>query len=120
MLGSTERTPVHIPLVELSPEEAASQATNIFWDIALVAQSRKCRLHGSSYTPLPLPPLSIREASAAKKPTHTSSHSKEERKSTPVISSDKKAQEEIKTLKAELAHEKKRSAPGPQASNSSK
>jgi len=115
-LGSTDRTPVHIPLVEISPEEAASQATSIFWEIALAAQSRKCRLNGSSsYTSPSLPPPSFREVSA-QKPANAPGHPKEERKLTPVTSSDQKAQDEIKTLKAELAQEKKRSTP--QASGS--
>ena len=56
---------MHIPLVELSAEEAASHATKVFWDvrvfyptpssahlifskIAVEAQSRKCRLNGVS------------------------------------------------------------------------
>jgi len=119
-LGSTDKTPVHIPLIQLAPEEAASHATRMFWDIALTAQSRKCRLNGpSSYIPPSLPLSGSREVPATTKPESTTvNQSKEERKVTPVTASVKKAQEEIKTLKAELAQEKKRSAPQASASAS--
>jgi hypothetical protein len=67
--------------------------------------------------------LSLRErvmAATTKPESTTANQSKEERKVTPVTASVKKAQEEIKTLKAELAQEKKRSAPQASASASSK
>ena len=72
-----------MPLTELSPQEAASHATKVFWDVRLhnapsppsfvshvrnkiarEAQSRKCRLNGpaSSYTSPPLPSPYVREA----------------------------------------------------------
>jgi len=117
-LGSTDKTPVHVPLIELTPEEAASHATKMFWDIALAAQSRKCRLNGPlSYTPSSLPLSSSRAIPVTTTPaTTTGKHSKEEREVTPVTASVQKAQEEIKTLKAELAHEKRRSIPQASAS----
>jgi hypothetical protein len=64
--------------------------------------------------------LRKRVMTATTKPESTTANQlKEERKVTPVTASvTKKAQEEIKTLKAELAQEKKRSVP--QASASSK
>jgi hypothetical protein len=67
-LGPSSKKPLHIPLVEISPVEAASHATNVFLDvccfgnflgaqfilvrpkIALQAQSRKCRLHPPHYS----------------------------------------------------------------------
>ncbi|KAF8995482.1 hypothetical protein BDQ17DRAFT_1310975 [Cyathus striatus] len=47
-IGPTSKRPMQIPLTEMSTKEAASHATEIFLDIALQAQSRKCRLHPSS------------------------------------------------------------------------
>lgn len=38
-LGSTDKTPVHIPLTELALEEAASHATRVFWDVRLLCHS---------------------------------------------------------------------------------
>ncbi|TFK19324.1 hypothetical protein FA15DRAFT_683004 [Coprinopsis marcescibilis] len=47
-IGPGAQRPTHVELTELAPAEAADFATTIFLDIALQAQSRKCRLHGSS------------------------------------------------------------------------
>ncbi|KAH0589191.1 hypothetical protein J132_10943 [Termitomyces sp. J132] len=44
-LGPSSKKPLHISLAELTSSEAASHATDILLDIALQAQSRKCRLH---------------------------------------------------------------------------
>ncbi|KAH9485213.1 hypothetical protein JR316_0002120 [Psilocybe cubensis] len=49
-LGPTSRKPMHVSLIEMSPEEAAAHATTIFIEIAVQAQSRKCRLYPSSST----------------------------------------------------------------------
>ncbi|KAJ3507340.1 hypothetical protein NLJ89_g6358 [Agrocybe chaxingu] len=49
-LGPASKKPMHVDLVEMSPEEGAAFATGVFIDIALQAQSRKCRLYPSSST----------------------------------------------------------------------
>ncbi|PPQ93664.1 hypothetical protein CVT25_012723 [Psilocybe cyanescens] len=49
-LGPTSKKPMHVSLVEMSPEDAAAHATSVFIDIALQAQSRKCRLYPSAST----------------------------------------------------------------------
>jgi len=115
-LGSSDRTPIHIPLTELSPQEAASHATKVFWDIAQEAQSRKCRLNGpsSSYTSPPLPSSYIRQDSGpsdSKKPAKTSvGHTKAEKQPAAPISPDQK-EDQIKVLKAQLVEAKKQIVP---------
>ncbi|KAF8906475.1 hypothetical protein CPB84DRAFT_1844330 [Gymnopilus junonius] len=47
-LGPAAKRPMHVNLLEMSPEDAAAHATSVFIDIALQAQSRKCRLYPSS------------------------------------------------------------------------
>ncbi|KAF5322762.1 hypothetical protein D9619_001733 [Psilocybe cf. subviscida] len=47
-LGPTANRPTHVDLVEMSSEDAAAHATTVFVEIALQAQSRKCRLYTSS------------------------------------------------------------------------
>ncbi|KAF9528499.1 hypothetical protein CPB83DRAFT_766783 [Crepidotus variabilis] len=47
-LGPTSKKPMHVPMVEMSAEDAAAHATSVFIDIALQAQSRKCKLYPSS------------------------------------------------------------------------
>lgn len=48
--GPTSAKPVSMALVEIEPAEAAAYATNVFLEVALQAQSRKCRLHPSAFT----------------------------------------------------------------------
>ncbi|KAJ3787277.1 hypothetical protein GGU10DRAFT_416705 [Lentinula aff. detonsa] len=50
ILGPSSEKPTHLRLVEISAEDAASYAAEVFCSIAREAQSRKCQLHGSSYT----------------------------------------------------------------------
>jgi len=47
-LGPTTQKPAQIPLTEMALEEAAAYATSTFIDIALQAQSRKCKLYPSA------------------------------------------------------------------------
>ncbi|KAL6308061.1 hypothetical protein BKA93DRAFT_765154 [Sparassis latifolia] len=102
-IGPNAKTPIHIPLAELSPGDAASFATKVFTDIARQAQSRKCRLHPSSYDP-PAPPAS--------KSAQASSS-----KSTVELS---KAEAEIKQLKAELADARRSRTPPASTSTGTK
>ncbi|KAF8200751.1 hypothetical protein BJ912DRAFT_947063 [Pholiota molesta] len=55
--GPTSKKPMQIALVEMSTEEAAAYATKVFIDIALQAQSRKCRLYPSAADYPTLPPV---------------------------------------------------------------
>jgi len=115
-LGSSDRTPIYIPLTELSPQEAASHATKVFWDIAQEAQSRKCRLNGpsSSYVSPPIQPSYVHQDAESKKPAKASgpSHTKAARQpvasATPTLSDQK--EDQIKVLQAQLAEAKKRTA----------
>jgi len=47
-LGPTSTKPTHVSLIEMSAVEVAAYAAQVFTDIALQAQSRKCRLYPSS------------------------------------------------------------------------
>ncbi|KAJ8521187.1 hypothetical protein ONZ45_g2092 [Pleurotus djamor] len=47
--GPTSKRPLHVPLVELTSEEAASHATDVFLEIALQAKTRNFRLHPPAY-----------------------------------------------------------------------
>ncbi|KAH8107814.1 hypothetical protein BXZ70DRAFT_912768 [Cristinia sonorae] len=115
-LGPTAKTPIRIPLTELSPEDAALYTAKVFAEIALQAQSRKSRLHPSAtdvippvagfsrrtFTPPPVAPVPKRKAEAdppvANKSKSKKKHQDEE---------DAKAQDKIKELEAELAAQKK-------------
>ncbi|KAF9495285.1 hypothetical protein BDN71DRAFT_1447691 [Pleurotus eryngii] len=48
--GPTSKRPLHVPLVELTSEEAASHATDVFLEIALQAKSRNHRLNAPAYS----------------------------------------------------------------------
>ncbi|KAG6821012.1 hypothetical protein H0H93_007902 [Arthromyces matolae] len=48
-LGPSSKKPLQVPLSEITPAEAASHATDVLFEIALQAQSRKCRLHSDNY-----------------------------------------------------------------------
>ncbi|OCH92498.1 hypothetical protein OBBRIDRAFT_726699 [Obba rivulosa] len=73
-IGTAAKAPMHIDLHELSPQEAATFSVRVFTSIALQAQSRKCQLH---------PTGGVQPPSA-------------------VQTSDGKAEEEIRRLRAEL------------------
>ncbi|KIJ67494.1 hypothetical protein HYDPIDRAFT_108283 [Hydnomerulius pinastri MD-312] len=103
-LGPASKKPLHIPLVELSPTEAASHATALLSEIALQARSRKCQLNppafsaaatvGASRTSSVVPPHSPpRKEARAPDPA-------------PAKSADQEAQRKIKALEAELAQAK--------------
>ncbi|PPQ98407.1 hypothetical protein CVT24_004086 [Panaeolus cyanescens] len=47
-LGPTSKKAIHIAMTEMNPQEAAAYATKMFIEIALQAQSRKCRLYPST------------------------------------------------------------------------
>ncbi|XP_006460893.1 hypothetical protein AGABI2DRAFT_69774 [Agaricus bisporus var. bisporus H97] len=47
--GTGSQRPVSMALEEIEAAEAAAHATNVFLEIALQAQSRKCRLHPSTF-----------------------------------------------------------------------
>ncbi|KAF9453946.1 hypothetical protein P691DRAFT_657131 [Macrolepiota fuliginosa MF-IS2] len=65
--GPVSTRPVSMDLQEIGPAEAAAHATTVFLEIALQAQSRKCRLHSSAFTSTTVPTTSRRsEASHSK------------------------------------------------------
>lgn len=124
-LGPTSKTPMHVPLVEMTQADAASHATNVFLEIALQAQSRKCKLHAPSVAYPPLAPSSLllsadttvkaqvdSAASALKskdtpaKTSHKSKESVASAKPSKLQVANEEAQEEIKSLKAELDKQK--------------
>ncbi|KAF9467321.1 hypothetical protein BDZ94DRAFT_1156078 [Collybia nuda] len=99
-LGPSSKKPLRIPLIEINSEEAAAHATNVFFDIALQAQSRKCHLHPAQYpaSDIPLPTLT----SSILGPSNN------EAASSSTSMTEQGAQAEIKALKAELDEAKKR------------
>jgi len=120
VLGTNTNHPAHVPLAEMTPEEAASFATQVFADIAIQAQGRKSRLHPSLFNPVSDKPPSAPTTSTAKTPNALESRDGSIRKRSSLAASktsamsaapsmsDQKAQEEIKSLKAELARERSR------------
>ncbi|KAF9219607.1 hypothetical protein BS17DRAFT_789060 [Gyrodon lividus] len=103
-LGPASKESLHIPLVELSPTEAASHVTTLLSEIALEAQSRKCRLN---------PPAVSAPVVTTSAPSNIVSvaHSPPKKgvlipEPAPVTSVDKEAQQKIKSLEAELAEAK--------------
>ncbi|TFK44473.1 hypothetical protein BDQ12DRAFT_673043 [Crucibulum laeve] len=125
-LGPSSKKPMHVPLVEMSAVDAAAHATNVFLEIALHAQSRKCRLHAApaeyslaSITPSITPVASHAVQEPAPQPIDSSSKvaarvqgssQKTAKPSANTVQVDKSAQEEIKLLKAQLEKQKKRPA----------
>ncbi|KAH7925934.1 hypothetical protein BV22DRAFT_1088096 [Leucogyrophana mollusca] len=105
-LGPTSKKPLHIPMTELPPAEAAAHATTVLTAIALQAQSRKCRLNpSSSFSP-----------SVSAEPPRTTSASPKKIPSVPApepLASDQEAQQKIKALEAELALAKKAKSRSP-------
>ncbi|EJF57623.1 hypothetical protein DICSQDRAFT_91904 [Dichomitus squalens LYAD-421 SS1] len=67
VIRTIAKTPIRIPLVELSAEEAAAYATKVFAEIALQAQSRRCRLHPSalSSSTYDIPPKALSAGSSS-------------------------------------------------------
>ncbi|KAI0082040.1 hypothetical protein K474DRAFT_1681735 [Panus rudis PR-1116 ss-1] len=102
-LGPTAKTPIRIPMEELSAQEAAAYAAKVFADIALQAQSRGHRLS-----------LTSNESSTIVK-RHAKSHTREEVPRPQPLThqpslSEIRANEKIKELESQLAKEKKKSA----------
>ncbi|KAF8813718.1 hypothetical protein BYT27DRAFT_7220089 [Phlegmacium glaucopus] len=114
-LGPASKRPMHIPLVEMTPEEAAEHATKVFLDIALQAQSRKCRIYPpvSEYSiPNPPPTLKTFKGRSPSPEVHArdniaSSSSNKDNKPKEANSEARLAQEEIKLLKSQLQNQKR-------------
>ncbi|KAJ3834049.1 hypothetical protein F5878DRAFT_376790 [Lentinula raphanica] len=91
ILGPSSEKPTHVQLSEISTDEAASYATEVFCSIAREAQSRRCQLHGSSSYPVGISTTYLDDspASSSSKPianrgSETSSKKREETKSKRV------------------------------------
>ncbi|KAI8992867.1 hypothetical protein BD414DRAFT_535457 [Trametes punicea] len=122
VFGTHAKTPVQIPLTELSQREAVVYATKIFVEIALQAQSRRCRLYPSIHdvsSAVPAPAAHGRRT-PENVPSHATKHHtphsvKGKEKATdeqPVTENKYKrkadaAEEEIQALKAELEKAKR-------------
>jgi len=91
--GNSAKTPVQISLVELSHEDAASFATTVFAEIAIQAQSSKCRLHPSPFKA----PSPSRTTTVRRDPAMAEASGSRRRKS------EESTEEEVSVLKAELA-----------------
>ncbi|KAI9066584.1 hypothetical protein FKP32DRAFT_357177 [Trametes sanguinea] len=111
VFGTHAKTPIQIPLTELSHREAAAYATKIFAEVALQAQSRKCRLYPSSYDAASVLPTTA----ASERSEHTSYKAKGKEKAAdtqPVADHRYKrkadeVEEELQALRAELEKTKK-------------
>jgi len=108
-IGPSSKKPLHIPLVEISSAEAAAHATGVFLDIALQAQSRKCRLHPAQYS----------NSSVELDPPRMTRPLTDRRPASPT-STEKQAKDEIRALRTELDNQKRRmvSPPEPNANSS--
>ncbi|KAF9231402.1 hypothetical protein BU15DRAFT_56167 [Melanogaster broomeanus] len=95
-VGPTSKKPLHVPLVELSPTEAASNATALLSEIALQAQSRKCRLNPATF--------SAPTATTAGPSRAAPARGAEPAPAAPPA--DQEAQRKIMALEAELAEVK--------------
>ncbi|KAG5638787.1 hypothetical protein H0H81_010016 [Sphagnurus paluster] len=122
--GPSSKKPLHVPLFEITSAEAASHATDVMLDIALQAQSRKCRLHPDQYTASHTPPTSssatvnvTANTTTTTGPIAAVSHriptanAKQKAETSTSRSTDQKAQDEIKALKAELEKQKQQITP---------
>ncbi|KAF8160890.1 hypothetical protein B0H34DRAFT_698545 [Crassisporium funariophilum] len=126
--GPSAKKPLHMPLVEMSPEDAAEHATKVFIDIAVQAQSRKCRLYpqtaeySSSVPPLPVhttkhskrkesSPESHSRRTALKQEAAPSTSHKLAKKPSASELEVKAAQEEIKSLKSQIERQKQIASP---------
>ncbi|KAI0329216.1 hypothetical protein GY45DRAFT_913537 [Cubamyces sp. BRFM 1775] len=113
VLGTNAKTPIKMELVELLPEDAAAFATKVFVEIALQAQSRKCRLHPTLYDAPAAAPALTEPSSHLR--SHSPSGAKGKGKASDAKSvSDarykrkaEEAEEEIQALKAELEKAKR-------------
>ncbi|KDR75292.1 hypothetical protein GALMADRAFT_140817 [Galerina marginata CBS 339.88] len=125
-LGPTSKKPIHVLLLEMSPEDAAAHATKVFIEIALQAQSRKCRLYPSStdYQTLPGTTSSNLQGSHKSVPSdrqelelqlRTNAEAENEAGTSSVARKEfvdiKTAQEEIKSLKSQLKNVKRIGSP---------
>ncbi|KAI0737510.1 hypothetical protein C8Q80DRAFT_1114915 [Daedaleopsis nitida] len=129
VLGTSAKTPIRVPLTELPPSEAAAFAVKVFAEIALQAQSRRCRLHpttSAAYEP-DIPRAHISRRSPSPEPVMRTKHSspprtkgkdKAKAKATPEVESTasetqykrkaEEAEEQIEALKAELQKAKRK------------
>ncbi|CDO69262.1 hypothetical protein BN946_scf185042.g164 [Trametes cinnabarina] len=123
VFGTHAKTPIQVPLTELSHQEAAASATKVFAEIALQAQARKCRLYPSSLelsSPVPAAATTLTTSKAhsqrhspdAAPVSHASHRAKGKEKAADTSGGYKRkaeeAEEEIQALKAELQKTKKR------------
>jgi len=115
-LGPASKKPMHIPLLEMTPEEATEHATKVFLDIALQAQSRRCRIYPPvSEYPTTNSPSTLTFKRRSPGPEHhvtegniASSSLKKDHKPKDSNSQEVKfAQEEIKSLKSQLQKQKR-------------
>ncbi|KAI6121334.1 hypothetical protein F5141DRAFT_1089470 [Pisolithus sp. B1] len=102
-LGPTSKTPVRVPLVELSPTEGAAYAAALLSEIALQAQPRRCRLNPPTFSASTtrLPPL-------ARAPSPPKTLDRKEALNAPPLPAE--AQRKIQVLEAELAEAKAQKA----------
>ncbi|RDB24778.1 hypothetical protein Hypma_007992 [Hypsizygus marmoreus] len=117
-IAPSSKRPMEMALVELSSAEAASHATDIFLDIALQAQSRRCHLHPDQFASslAPPPPRRIETESSdrpiAPKPKRApDANVAQSAEASSSASTEQKALLEIKALKAELDKQKQRMTP---------
>ncbi|KAI0795752.1 hypothetical protein C8Q75DRAFT_747281 [Abortiporus biennis] len=123
--GPTAKTPIHIPLQEMSSRDTSEFTWKVFLELALQSQSKGCRIYpssleSSSISPVPTtrhePPATIaHKRKAEEEPqAHHSHHDRHDAKSSSAKSIHKKpssaelalqAQEtKIKELEHKLAH----------------
>ncbi|KAF7782387.1 hypothetical protein Agabi119p4_1763 [Agaricus bisporus var. burnettii] len=88
--GTGSQRPVSMALEEIEAAEAAAHATNVFLEIALQAQSRKCRLHPSTF------------ASTTSLPTREAANSAVGRSAASGPSDSSHAKKKPKSLEAEM------------------
>ncbi|OSD03919.1 hypothetical protein PYCCODRAFT_1364819 [Trametes coccinea BRFM310] len=120
VFGTHAKTPIQIPLTELSHREAAAYATKVFAEIALQAQARKCRLYPSSYDVASTLPAAHQgrhspdAATASERREHASGKTKGKGKAAdakPTAERRKRkaeeVEEELQALRAELEKTKR-------------
>ncbi|EGN99601.1 hypothetical protein SERLA73DRAFT_179686 [Serpula lacrymans var. lacrymans S7.3] len=113
IFGAKSKTPLQVPLVELKPQEVAVFASTIFIEIALEAQSRKCRLNPSPFA----------SVSAVSEASHTATAapvSMSRSRVAAASSPDLESQRRIKTLETELALSKEKKGKSPPNESGSK
>ncbi|PCH43550.1 hypothetical protein WOLCODRAFT_164534 [Wolfiporia cocos MD-104 SS10] len=119
-LGANLDNPAKIPLVEMPSEEVASLATKVFTNIALQSRLRKNRLHPPPFATsagasnarsqpsaggliLQRPPARLDTLRTLPTDQRTETNSSSRAADTTRSAAELRAQDEIKTLKAELA-----------------